>query len=168
MARTPINPPQSADMPSLARAIKMMATALQQQSATKAQEHQATLHQLENDRLAAEATLLHHQHHTWSLEDFLKHNPPKFNGEGNPDKVDRWMRDIERIFEATQCPEERKLSCVVYMLIEDGEFWWKGMKQMMEGRGENVTWESFKVRFLEEYFRDSARNAKEIEFMQLE
>jgi len=30
----------------------------------------------------------------------------------------------------------------------------------MEGRGENVTRESFKVRFLEEYFPDSVRNAK--------
>jgi len=38
-----------------------------------AQEHQAALHQLENARLVAEAT----QHHTWSLEDFLRHNPPK-------------------------------------------------------------------------------------------
>jgi len=32
------------------------------------------------------------------------------------------MRDIERIFEATQCSEERKLSYVVYMLTEDVEF----------------------------------------------
>ena len=54
------------------------------------------------------------------------------------------------------------------MLIEDGEFWWKGMKQMMEGRGENVTWESVKVIFLKEYFPNNVRNAKEIEFMQLE
>jgi len=123
MARRPIKPPQSVNMPNLARAIEMMATTLQQQSATMAQEHQVALHQLENARLAVETTLLHHQHHTWSLEDFLKHNPPKFNGGGNPDKADQWMREIERIFEATQCPEERKLSCVVYMLTEDAEFW---------------------------------------------
>jgi len=45
-------------MPSLALAI-----ALQQQSATMAQEHQAAFHQLENARLAAERL-----------------NPPKFNG----------------------------------------------------------------------------------------
>jgi len=51
------------------------------------------------------------------------------------------------------------------MLTEDVEFWLKGMRQMIEGRGENVTWESFKVRFLEEYFLESVRNAKEIEFM---
>jgi len=53
-------------------------------------------------------------------------------------KVDQWMRDIERIFDATQCPEERKLSYVVYMLTEGVEFWLIGMRQMMEERGEDV------------------------------
>ena len=38
----------------------------------------------------------------------------------------------------------------------------------MEDRGEDATWENFKVRFLKEYFPDSVRYAKEIEFMQLE
>jgi len=39
---------------------------------------------------------------------------------------------------------------------------------MMEDRGEDATWENSKVRFLEEYFPNSVRYAKEIEFMQLE
>ena len=78
------------------------------------------------------------------------------------------MRDIEKIFETTQCPEERKLSYAIYVLTREVEFWWIGMKQMMEDRGEDATWQNFKVRFLEEYFPDSVSYAKEIEFMQLE
>jgi len=35
------------------------------------------------------------------------------------------VRDIGRIFEVTQCLEERKLSYVVHMLTEDAEFWFK-------------------------------------------
>jgi len=53
-----------------------------------AQEHQAALHQLENARLVAKATQLYHHHHTLSLEDFLRYNPPKFNGGENPNKAD--------------------------------------------------------------------------------
>jgi len=128
-------------MPNLARAIEMMATTLQQQSATMAQQHQAALHQLETTRLAAEASQIHQQPHTFSLEDFLRHNP---------DGADQWVRDIETIFEATQCPEERKLSYVIYVLTEEAEFSWIGMKQMMEDKGEDATWENFKVKFLEE------------------
>ena len=116
MARRSPTPPPPVDIPNLARAIEMMATSLQQQSATMAQQHQAALHQLETTRLAAEASQLHQQPHTFSMEDFLRHNPPKFNGKVNPDEADQWVRDIERIFEATQCPEERKLSyaCLLY------------------------------------------------------
>jgi len=95
----------------------------------------------------------------------LRHNPPKFNGRENSDKADQWMRDVSRIFEATQCLEERKISYVVYMFREDAEFWCIGMRQMMEERGEDVTWECFKARFLKEYFPDSVRYAKEIEFI---
>jgi len=90
----------------------------------------------------------------------IHHNPPKFNGKVNLDEADQSVRDIERIFEATQCPEERKLSFAIYVLIEEAEFSWIGMKQMMEDRGEDATWENFKVRFLEEYFLDSVRYAK--------
>ena len=122
MACRPLTPP-SVDMLNLAWEIKMMATTLQQQSATMTQQHQATLHQFETTRLAAEVSQLHQQPHTFSLEDFLRHNPLKFNEKVNPDEADQWMRDIERIFKATQCPKERKLSYAIYMLIEEVEFW---------------------------------------------
>jgi len=39
---------------------------------------------------------------------------------------------------------------------------------MMEDRGEDASWENFKARFLEEYFLENVRYAKEIKFMQLE
>jgi len=48
------------------------------------------------------------------------------------------------------------------MLIEEVEFWWIGMKQMMEDKGEDATWENFKVRFLEEYFLDSVSMQKKL------
>ena len=89
MARRPHTPPPPIDMSNLALAIEMMATALQQQSATMAQQHQAALHQLETTRLAVEASHLYQQPHTFSLEDFLRQNPPKFNGKVNPDGADQ-------------------------------------------------------------------------------
>jgi len=41
------------------------------------------------------------------------------------------------------------------------------MKLVMEEKHEDVTWETFKRRFLSEYFPDSVRYAKEVEFLQL-
>jgi len=41
------------------------------------------------------------------------------------------------------------------------------MKSIMEERGKPVTWEAFRGKFLSEYFPDSVRYAKEVEFLQL-
>jgi len=62
MARRPPTPPQSANMPSLARVIEMIETTLQQHIVTMAQQHHIVLHQLETTRLAPEASQLHQQH----------------------------------------------------------------------------------------------------------
>jgi len=53
------------------------------------QQHQAVVHQLETTRLAAEASQLDQPPHTFSLEDLLRHNPPKFNANVNPDEADQ-------------------------------------------------------------------------------
>ena len=103
----------------------------------------------------------------WSLEDFLKHQPAKFDGKKSPDQADQWMKDMERIFDAKMCPDESRLAFTVYMLTGEAEHWWASMKLVMEEKHEDITWRAFKKRFLSEYFPDSVRYAKEVEFLQL-
>jgi len=55
----------------------------------------------------------------------------------------------------------------VYMLIGEAEHSWTSTKSILEERDEPVTWETFRERFLSEYFPDSIRYAKEVEFLQL-
>jgi len=101
----------------------------------------------------------------WSLEDFLKHHSAKFNDKKSPDATDQWLKDIERIFNAKMCPAESKLAFVVYMLTGEAEHWWISMKSIMEERREPVTWEAFRGKFLSEYFPNSVRYTKEVEFL---
>nr|KYP62983.1 hypothetical protein KK1_017544 [Cajanus cajan] len=75
---------------------------------------------------------------------------------------------MEKIFMVMHCPEERKLVYAVYMLVGEASFWWKGAQAMMEARGEVVNWENFRKVFMEKYFPDSARYAKEAEFLRLQ
>jgi len=103
----------------------------------------------------------------WILEDFLKHQPAKFDGKTSPDQTDQWMKDMERIFDAKRCPNESRLAFIVYMLTREAEHWWASMRLVMEERHEEVTWKAFKRKFLSEYFPDSVRYAKEVEFLQL-
>nr|KYP63707.1 hypothetical protein KK1_018286 [Cajanus cajan] len=53
------------------------------------------------------------------------------------------------------------------MLVREVEYWWRGTRQMLESRGVVVDWECFRRVFLEKYFPDSIRYAKEMEFMRL-
>jgi len=110
-------------------------------------QHMEALCQLEENRAAAlvfgpepRPTVME-----WSLEDFLKHHPMKFDGRVSPDVADQWLKDMERIFDAKMCPTENRLSFAVYMLTSEAEHWWICMKSIMEERDEPVTWEALRI-----------------------
>jgi len=75
----------------------------------------------------------------WSLKDFLKHHPVKFNGKMSPDAPNQWLKDLERILDAKTCPAKNRLAFRVYMLTGEAEHWWTSTKSIMEERGELVT-----------------------------
>ena len=132
-------------------------------------QHMEALRQLEQNRAAAPVFGREPRPavREWSLEDFLKHQPVMFNRKTSPDAADRWLKDLERIFDAKTCPAENRLAFTVYMLTGEAEHWWINTKSIMEERDELVTWEAFRGKFLSEYFPDSVRYAKEVEFLQL-
>jgi len=126
------------------------------------------LHQLGENRSAAgssQASLPRVQE--WSLEDFLQHHPSRFDGKVSPNGADQWMRDMERIYDAKRCPVENRLAYTEYLLAGEVVHWWSNMKMMLEDSREPITWELFKKKFNVEYFPDSVRYAKEVEFLQL-
>nr|KYP68730.1 hypothetical protein KK1_022371 [Cajanus cajan] len=53
------------------------------------------------------------------------------------------------------------------MLVEEVEHWWRGAYQMLVARGVTVDWDCFRMVFMEKYFPESVRHAKEAEFMWL-
>nr|KYP37359.1 hypothetical protein KK1_041452 [Cajanus cajan] len=75
---------------------------------------------------------------------------------------------MEKIFSVLGSSEERKLAYVVCILAGEAEYWWRGTRQMMGNRGVVVDWDCFKGVFLEKYFPDNVRYAKEAVFMRLQ
>ncbi|XP_052723874.1 uncharacterized protein LOC128193804 [Vigna angularis] len=103
----------------------------------------------------------------WSLESFLQHHPAKFSGKGLPDEADQWLRDIEKIFNAKRCPDENRLAYAEYLLTGEASHWWTSARAILADAQQPITWEVFRTKFYEEYFPDSVRFAKEVEFLQL-
>jgi len=68
----------------------------------------------------------------------------------------------EKICRVIECTDAQKLSFVTFLLVADAEYWWQGMQQLMQTRVEEVTWTSFRMRFLEKYFPDNATHERKL------
>lgn len=65
------------------------------------------------------------------------------------------------------CTDEHKVLFRTHVLSEEAEYWWEITCQRLEFVGTVVTWENYKIDFLEKYFPTDVRSKKEIEFLQL-
>jgi len=74
---------------------------------------------------------------------------------------------MERIYNAKRCPIENILPYTKYLLAGEVMHWWSNMKMMLEDSREPITWELFKKKFYAEYFPNSVKYTKEVEFLQL-
>ncbi|XP_017412874.2 uncharacterized protein LOC108324437 [Vigna angularis] len=161
-------------------------TTLMEQNATLMQQNQNALQSLEAARANSETTQRQlmdilaatrstpgasssnaTQHAEWSLESFLQHHPSKFNGKCFPDEADQWLRDMEKIYNAKRCPNDNRLAFTEYLLTGEASHWWASVKAILTDAHAPITWEVFRNKFYEEYFPDSVRYAKEVEFLQL-
>ncbi|XP_052723888.1 uncharacterized protein LOC108343993 [Vigna angularis] len=163
-------------------------TTLMEQNATLMQQNQAAMQGLEASRVNSENTqrqlmeilavtrgtpgasssnATQHANAEWSLESFLQHHPSKFSGKCLPDEADQWLRDMERIFNAKRCPDENRLAYAEYLLTGEASHWWASARAILTNAHQQITWEVFRNKFYEEYFPDSVRFAKDVEFLQL-
>ena len=55
------------------------------------------------------------------LEIFMRHNPPSFAREVDPEKAESWINNMEKIFKAMSCPAERRVDLATYRFIEEAE-----------------------------------------------
>ncbi|XP_063946053.1 uncharacterized protein LOC135151501 [Daucus carota subsp. sativus] len=92
-------------------------------------------------------------------------HPPEFKGAANPVEASRWLKEIEKAFDLANVGEEQKTQFASYFLKNEANYWWES-KKALEG-GNVITWERFKVLFLEKYFPRHMQNQMEIKFLEL-
>ncbi|KAF7802068.1 hypothetical protein G2W53_041179 [Senna tora] len=94
--------------------------------------------------------------------------PPKFCGIcRRKGIIGHQLDQMKLMLVVLKCTEEQKVEFAIYKLDGEAEHWWRGAQQLMEARDVRLTWDTFKIAFLEKYNPMSVRNEKEIEFMQL-
>ncbi|KAK4279641.1 hypothetical protein QN277_011387 [Acacia crassicarpa] len=56
------------------------------------------------------------------------HHPPAYKGTIDPVALENWIRDMEKLYEVTNCPENMKISIGSFYLEEEADSWWSIVK----------------------------------------
>ncbi|XP_024025359.1 uncharacterized protein LOC112092721 [Morus notabilis] len=99
------------------------------------------------------------------FREFRRAPIPIFNSEGGPQEAEYWFDSIVKHLNTIRVPKEYWVEFVVYKMEGQASNWWKQVRRRLNVTG--MTWEQFKVLFNEQYFPQSYRDEKAIEFMSL-
>lgn len=67
---------------------------------------------------------------------------PQFRGSEGPDRVEGWLREIEKAFRIIDVPDKLKVIFDTYILVDDAEDWWGTQLEVQFG-GEEPIWKEF-------------------------
>ncbi|PKA45688.1 hypothetical protein AXF42_Ash011029 [Apostasia shenzhenica] len=84
---------------------------------------------------------------------FKDKRPPYFDDEADSFIAEDWLEEIENIFEAMECPDEKKVILATTAMRKDAQYWWKSdCRTQFAGRSQHdITWEEF-TELLREHF----------------
>ncbi|XP_020997261.1 uncharacterized protein LOC110280533 [Arachis duranensis] len=67
-----------------------------------------------------------------TLETFLKVHPPIFRGSTNPTEADNWFQAMERALQAQHVPKNQYVEFAAYQLREEAQHWWQPAREAKE------------------------------------
>ncbi|XP_022024648.1 uncharacterized protein LOC110924984 [Helianthus annuus] len=86
-----------------------------------------------------------------SYKEFMACKPPIYNGEVDPIICQRWLSDVEGVFERTHCDVGDYVAYGTGQLRNQAKDWWDNKKKEIGAEAARVmTWDEFKLRFCDE------------------
>ncbi|XP_022007460.1 uncharacterized protein LOC110906663 [Helianthus annuus] len=103
-----------------------------------------------------------------SYKEFMACKPPLYHGEVDPIVCQRWLSDIEGVFERTHCDTSDFVAYGMGQLRGQAKDWWDNKKKEIGSEAaKEMTWEEFKVPFLKHHSPKAVINRIKEEFIQL-
>ncbi|XP_022030660.1 uncharacterized protein LOC110931584 [Helianthus annuus] len=94
--------------------------------------------------------------------------PPIYNGEVDPIICQRWISDVEGVFEGTHCDVGDFVAYRTGQLRGQAKDWWDNKKKEIGAEAARVmTWDEFKVPFLKHHYPKAVISRIKEEFIQL-
>ena len=60
---------------------------------------------------------------------FASHHLSVYDGTPDPKTFEDWIRGMEKLFDALQCPEEWKVGFAVFYLKDNADLWWATVRE---------------------------------------
>ena len=97
------------------------------------------------------------------IKDFKALIPPVFRGGINFLEAEHWLKEVKKILDVLEVPEERRVSLASFMLREKANSWWDMVKNTYDVP--HMGWTQFKDLLLAKYFPEAMRRQKRLEFV---
>ncbi|XP_074289132.1 uncharacterized protein LOC141614273 [Silene latifolia] len=101
------------------------------------------------------------------LDRFARHRPPTYDGTNGPTALESWIREIEKLFLATGCPEDQKVDIATYYLKDEVDNWWALDRVGLEVLP-GYCWTVFIKALKKWFYHEEMRWQKEQEFLRLQ
>ncbi|KAL4329044.1 hypothetical protein AHAS_Ahas13G0260700 [Arachis hypogaea] len=89
------------------------------------------------------------------------------NAEGNGDNTGVGPMTLATFLKAQHVPLNQYVEFAAYQLEGEAQPWWQAECCLLQLQNADIPWEVFQTAFYKKYFPESAREAKEMELMQL-
>ena len=99
------------------------------------------------------------------IKDFKELVPPVFRGGINFLEAEHWLKEVKKIRDVLEVPEERRSSLASFMLRDKADSWWDMVKSTHDVP--HMGWTQFEELLLAKYFPEAMRRQKRSEFVHL-
>ncbi|CAA0827386.1 Unknown protein [Striga hermonthica] len=101
-----------------------------------------------------------------TFDRFVRHRPPTYHGTPDLVVLENWIREIEKLFDATGCPEAEKVAIATYYLKAEADNWWSVTKVECRAILE-FGWDQFVNKLKDRFYPTQLRWQKREEFVKL-
>lgn len=103
-----------------------------------------------------------------SFKAFRSSGATEFTGFADPVVAIQWLQNTEKVFRITRVWDEDKVNYATAMFTDRALTWWDATyESLSEDVRDNMTWESFKTRFHDQYCPADLQRRLEKEFLEL-
>ena len=97
------------------------------------------------------------------IKDFKELVPLVFRGGINFLEAEHWLKEVKKILDVLEVPEERRVSLTSFMLRDEADSWWDMVKSTHDVP--HMGWTQFEELLLAKYFPEAMRRQKRSEFV---